>query len=160
MYHYLRSERNGYTERNVYDFMAEIEQQGVLQFTNATTYAENVVKISPGLKWVHGVSTAQLLTTVGKHTIERLGESGIFYSTVGGHTHRAGEVRHMGVTHWNSGKLCVDDMSYLRHGAQWDTAIVINSFYATTREVRGQVVYFKKRGSRMTAEYNGKTYTV
>ena len=160
LFQYLRTERNGFTEKNVYDFMAAMEQQGVLQFTNAETNAENVVTISPGLKWVHGASTAMLLSTVGKNTIERMGENGVYFNTVSGHTHRSGEIKHLGVKHWNAGKLCIDNMSYLKHPGNWDTGIVVNEFWATTREARGTVVDFKRRGSTLTAEYKGVKYTV
>lgn len=160
LFQYLRTERNGYTEKNIWEFMGEMENQGVLQFTNAETNAENVIKISPGLKWVHGASTAALLSTVGKNTIERMGEDGLFFNTVAGHTHRSGEVKHLGVKHWNAGKLCIDDMSYLKHPGRWDTGIVINEFYATSREVSGTIVDFKRRGSTLTAEYKGVKYTV
>lgn len=166
LFSYLRNNRNGFSERNVADFMSSMELQGVLQFTNGVNKGENIIKLSPGLKWVHGVSASANLKTVANATQavcagkERDNEDGIFYNTVSGHTHRAGVVRTNGVTHWNSGTLRTFDPSYMKFEPLWNMAIVINRYDPDSRFVLGDVVYYKYYKSHLVARYDGIDYDI
>jgi hypothetical protein len=167
MYHHIRTGQfTGYSEQNIYLFMHEIASQGVVQFSNGENKKENIIQLSPGLKWVHGVSASSNIRTVAAATQnmcrgrEETGDEGIFYYTVSGHTHRDGEVSMNGVRHWNSGTLRELDAPYLKHTPLWDTSIVINRFDPNSRYVEGEIVRYRVRGGHLVARYNGVDYDV
>lgn len=160
MYHHIRTvSRNGFSEHNIAQFMEKLEAQGVAQFVDGANKKENIVQLSPGLKWVHGISASVNNRTVAQATVNacagRGEEEGIFFNTVAGHTHRSHETSANGVTHWNSGALCSHDPRYLKHRPRWDTAIVVNRFDPKSRYTEGTVIKFRERGGHLTARYDG-----
>lgn len=156
--------QSGYSEHNVAHFMEEMEKQGVLQFTAGVNKRENIVQLSPGLKWTHGQSAAANIQSVAK-AVQNLcrgrdEEEGIFFYTVGGHTHRAGEVHLNGVKHWNSGTLGTEDPHYMKAKPHWNVAVVVNRFDPNSRYTEGDIVEFKRRGGHLVARYDGVDYDV
>lgn len=161
MYNHIRTEsRNGFTEHNIADFMETLEAQGVVQFVNGSNKHENIIQLSPGLKWVHGVSAAAFPSTVAKATLELCSDEGIFYNVTSGHTHRSAETLLLGVRHWNSGALCTQDPSYMKHKPHWTTAVVINRFDPNSRYTEGNIVEYKERGGNLVARYDGVDFDV
>jgi hypothetical protein len=164
IFSYLRSNQNGFSEHNVTAFMAAMEDQGVLQFSNSGMH-ENVIQVSPGLKLVHGVSSAANASTVGAMTIKKLGgtrlteDAGIFYNTAAGHTHRSFEVTSNGVTHWNFGCLCTMTPGYLAHTPDWQPGCGILEFDPNGRTVFGTRIDFYRRGDRLCARYKDTEFT-
>lgn len=164
-YDYVRTTaRTGFSEHNIADLMEELERQGVVQFTDGRDKKENIIQLSPGLKWIHGVSAASRLSGVAQAvqnaTRGRGDDEGIFYFTVGGHTHRSGEAKINGVKHWNAGTLGTKNPHYLKHQPNWDTAIVVNRFDPNSRYVEGYVVEFRQRGNHLVARWDGVDYDV
>lgn len=164
-YDYLRKvARTGYSEHNIAHLMETLEKQGVIQFTDGQDKKENVVQLSPGLKWVHGVSASKNITSVARAVQEatrgRGEEEGIYYYTVAGHTHRSGEVKINGVKHWNAGTLGTKNPHYLKHRPNWDTSIVVNRFDPNSRYTEGYIVEFRERGGHLVARWDGVDYDV
>jgi hypothetical protein len=167
MYHHIRStSKNGFSEHSIATFMWEMEQQGILQFSNGANKQENIVQLSPGLKWVHGVGASKSPLAVAKSVQdacagrEDTGDEGTYYYTVSGHTHRPFELPINGVKHWNSGTLGTHDPHYMKHRPHWGTAIVINRFDPNSRFTVGEVVEFKRRGGHLVARYDGVDFDV
>lgn len=165
MFNHVRTlSRNGFAEHNVAWFMTEIERQGVLQFVNGDDKKENFIALSPGLRWVHGISASANDQAVARATINALSgrdeHDGIFYNTVAGHTHRSHTTSYNGVTHWNSGALCSHTPKYLKHNPRWDSAIVINRYDPNSRLTFGDVVKYRRRGGHLIGRYDGVDYDV
>lgn len=185
LFNYLRNKvAEGIGERVIADFMEEMETQGVKMLSR---HGQNVVKISPGLKWLHGISAAKNMSTVAKNTLQAMrgegDEAGIWYNTVAGHTHRAlNGYQHGGVRHWNSGTMMqyssdltttgtgllitadgnqsLEFPTYLKNKPHWDTGIVINLVDPNSRQVGGWYIDFYREGDALCAIWEGNKYKV
>ena len=162
--HALRSREDGHSERLVLEYMKFWQDLGVYQFTNGTK-REPIVKLSDGLKWVHGISAAKNDSTIVKNTIEHCagsditGDEGILYHTVSGHVHRSFVGHHMGVTHANSGCGCNLDASYMKHMSnRWNLGIVISEFETNGRGVDSSALKMRRKGNSLVTSYKGVTF--
>lgn len=160
----LRSREDGHAEKLVLEYMQFWHELGVHQFANGTK-REPIVKLSKGLKWVHGVSAAKNDSTIVKNTIERCagsditGDEGILYHTVSGHVHRSFVGHHMGVTHANSGCGCSLDASYMKHiSNRWNLGIVISEFETDGRGVDSTPLRMKRVNNELVTSYKGVTF--
>lgn len=120
MFNYLRTNPNGWTETNITLFMEKLKAQGVLVFSRG--FNEPIIPIR-NVRLVHGVSSSINDTSVGRATIEMCREGNTTYHTVSGHVHRHFTIKYAGVTHYNVGKLCINDMGYIKHKAHWTTSV-------------------------------------
>lgn len=161
----LRKEMDGYSEKRVLEFMTEMQRQGVLMFSNSSQ-VEPIIRLSDGLKWVHGISASKLDSTITKNAIEKAkgspitGDEGVLYHTVSGHVHRSFVNNYMGVTHANAGCGCSLTPSYMKHEPAWNLGIVISEFDAGGRGVNSVPVDFIEKGNELIAQYKGQHFSV
>lgn len=133
-----------------------LESQGVL-LPSFDPREENVIKVSPGLKLVHGVSASANNLSLAASTLNKLsgtddtGDSGIFYNTAAGHVHRDFEVEMYGVTHWNFGCLSKNP-SYMKHTPHWNLGVGIIYAGRNTRKVTAERIRFTRNGSELRAD--------
>jgi predicted phosphodiesterase len=121
---------------------------------------ENVVTLSPGLKWWHGQFISSNQTANAKNTLEQLSEDGVVFSVVVGHTHRPFQTTVLGRNFYNSPCLCqIESVPYLKRDPKnWGLGITVNWFVPGTRQERGEIVHFKEEGKHLVARLNGKEY--
>ncbi|PJF45124.1 MAG: hypothetical protein CUN55_00610 [Phototrophicales bacterium] len=160
---YLRDSNNSSSEVMVYEFMKRLEGKGVLQFTNGR---ENIIKLSPGLKLVHGVSASKNPATVAKSTLEALSgkqyeeDSNIWYNVIYGHDHRSIIFDYQGVTAYGSGCLCGTNPHYLKYPPNWHQGIVLGYYYPNSRVVEMTRVNYNRMYGKITAFFGDKEYVV
>jgi predicted phosphodiesterase len=127
VYNYLRNNRNGFSEKNIYEFMQEMHKQGVL----LTSYQGNMSMITlwDSVVLLHGQSSASSISSIADYNRKITTKNGKLYHTVSGHTHRIGVNHKYDRLHVNSGCLMqfddYDAVPYLRYPPQWQTGFVI-----------------------------------
>lgn len=130
---------------------------------------ENIIQMSPGLKLIHGVFAAQNRgNTASKHLKLLAGksyeeDSGVFYNSVHGHTHRAYVHEEFGVTCYVSGMACRVDDSYPFYikckRPDWDQAAVLVTYLPNERRVAGEILrFFPKGGNKLACIWRGNQY--
>lgn len=146
----------------VADAMEQLAEAGVT-FEHPLPH-ENVFRVNDGLVWLHGMTAAAnpISRAVNnfKYVQRELGDS--IVSTVSGHVHKQNVTRHPtlpSVVAYESGKLCRDDMAYLRHGADWTTGIVVSHFDPSGAYHVTTPVQFTKTHERWTCVLDGKTFS-
>lgn len=160
---FLRASQGGFAEKNIAYFMSQLENQGVLQFTNSGM-AENVLHMSPGLKLVHGVSDNASNASVGKAVIKRMagtrmnGDAGILYNTASGHVHRSFDYSEYGIQHTNFGCLCKINPGYMAHTADWQPGIGVIEYEPNGRTVNTTRIDFYRVGDELRARYGEREF--
>lgn len=157
MLQYMRSNKTGFSERNITEFMTELHNQGVLIMS--TDSKQEPVATLGALKLTHGISAAQRDSSVGVKTIETLREGRHLFYTASGHVHRDFTVKHGGVAHFNFGCLCVKTMPYVKHKPnRWQLGIGVLEY--SPDEAWGEAVNFHEEGNKLVARYGGHRYEV
>lgn len=163
IFDYLRRLAGGFDETNIGEYVTALFEQGCLVFTTDTG-KENTIKLSYGLKLVHGISAAKADSTVAKETIEALrgrdgtDEEGIFYHTHAGHVHRDFTHNYLGVSHTNFGCLCHTNPEYTSRETQWHLGVGLTEYDPGGRTVHPQIIRFREEGNKLTARLNGRKY--
>lgn len=163
IYKHWRSNSPQSAELNIAQYMHRLYQEGVLVFSRGE---QNVIHLSSGLAFVHGLSTAALPTTLAKKGFAHFMQNGIVKSWVQGHTHRpmivdGGSLGYKGVTFANSGHLRNNDPEWMTHKAQkWGMGVVVCKYNPLKWEHDITLVEFVERNNILQAKYEGRTFTV
>ena len=153
-------------ERAIADYMEDFFEAGVWQFTRGRV--ENVLYLSPGLVWLHGIKAAKTALSNARNSVHLFTKDGLAPSVVYGHTHR-GSITHghqlglRGIKAINSPCLCKTvGVDYLKLGFsnEWTHGFTVCYFKPDRRYVRIVMVEFDEVGETLQASLDGKTYSV
>lgn len=149
-------------EETIADYTEFMQDLGVLMFTSTR---ENYVELSNDLVWVHGIAGGENPIANGKRAMRQFMKDGRVRKVVQGHTHRVVQLNgsalgYPGGEFVNSGALCHSvDVQYMKHDpSTWELAIVISKFNESEGWSENTLVPFVKRGSKLTAKYDGYAF--
>lgn len=162
LFNHHRTHEPQSAEETIADYTEFMQDLGVLMFTSTR---ENHVELSEDLVWVHGIACAENPVGNGKRAMRQFMKNGRVRKVVQGHTHRIVQLNgaalgYPGGEFVNSGALCHSvDVQYMKHDpTTWDMAVVISRFNESEGWSENTLVPFVKRGSKLTAKYDGYTF--
>ena len=154
------------SERALADYMERLLDLGVLQFTRGYKQ-ENMVDLSPGLKWWHGQYAAKSPVANARNTAIQFMHEGRAVSVTGGHTHRpflteGFAIGYPGINIYNSPCMCrLDKLPYMKRAPQgWGLGVTVNRFDPNGYDERGTIVNFREKGNSLVTDFEGKRFSV
>ena len=154
-------------ERDIATHMETLLDIGVLQFSRGRQ--ENVIQLSPGLTWLHGIFAAKTSVSNARNTMAMLVEQGRPPSNVVfGHTHRASithghQIGYKSIKVVNSPSLCKNTgFDYLRLGKSntWTLGVTVSTFHPQKWYTHIELVEYEEERGKLITHYNGKSYSV
>ena len=165
-YKKLRSLVPQASERVIADYMEDMYDVGVLQFSRGRQM--NFLELSPGLIWLHGTFAAKTAMSNARNTAAMFSKQGMVPNIVFGHTHR-GTITHghqiglTGIKIVNNPALCKNEgFEYLALGKSnsWNQGFTVCYFSPTERYVSIQMIEFEEVSDKLVAIFNGVKYDV
>lgn len=164
-YQHLRHASPKTAEATITQYMRDIRQLGVLQFSRG--YLENSLRLNPALVFWHGQFASKNPLANAKNTIEQFITDGVASSVVVGHTHRPVQLQgssfgYSGVQFVNAPCLSrLEHVPYLKRDPKgWGLGLVVAYYDPTSRYHELHLIHFEERGNKLVARFNGNVYEV